>query len=346
MLDGSPDATARRGVIGAAIEGARAGAATLLTLVLLLAPGSAAAQEVIIEFNSATPAPAATNVCETGDTRAAEWMSRVSGLSDIKRTVDEFSKGTGASIDPSLYYSEKSATGQARGRANWAKVQSRIASIQKDLEGLGREAFTDWQPACEACNRFRSWWSLFDISRRQAADLLARRTADGSKVQARDTLVRWRVDQTTLGGVTTFKRVEEKTIDVRELTQEQVEFQGGTSKDGKITYQPVAQLVSWYNTLVTLRPTADQDTPSASACLASMLPADTRLVPTVKQCRVEAYEQGMDFLVGRLVNALEFAKQSAQSHPMRQLLKDSKRMYDTACPTDSYPNNWRLRDYE
>lgn len=325
-------------------------ALTAAALTLAMAPAIALAQspprEIIIDFGSQAPPPA-TNVCETGDAKAFAWMSVAPGQGTIWQNVNLFLEGTALqSNDAIRYYNDASPAGQARALANWRDAQSQFRSIKSQLEALARSGHTSWQPACEACNRFRAWWDLLDVSAKQKDDLSKRTTADGPKAQGSNTLVEWQLSASNVGGVTTYTRTARNSIDVTRLTQAQVEFAGETSS-GATTFYGVQLLVRWYNELATKRPTAVPASPDALACLKNMLPADDKAVPTVNQCRLEHYEQGMDFLVSRLVTSLEqAARRTPSSFPMKQLLKDSKRLYDTACPGDSFPNNWRLREYE
>lgn len=325
---------------------AGSGAAILSAIALLLSPAPVVAQEVIIDMGAGGSSSTPTNVCETGDTKAASWMSRAPVLSEIKRNVDLFVVGTSSSVDPSFYYSEKSAAGLAKGQENWRKAQTSIASVKEILEKLASVSFTDWQPACEACNRFRSWWNLFDVARKQAADMASRKTADGAKTQGPDTIVKWKLEQTVLGGIATFSRTAEQSVNVKGLTDEQVEYRGETDSSGNPTYYGVTQLVTWYNALASQKPTADPADPDAKACLANMLPRDLKVVPTVKQCKVDHFEQGIDILVGRLVQSLIHAGKSKASNRMTTLLKDSKGLFNSSCPRNSYPNNWRLTEFE
>lgn len=348
MTTETPVSLSARAVVRSRTGLARALTAAVFTLAM--APGFALAQspagEIIIDFGSQAPPPA-TNVCETGDAKAFAWMSVAPVQGTVWQNVNLFLDGTALQPNDAVrYYDDASPAGQARALANWRDAQSQFRSIKSQLENLARTGHTNWQPACEACNRFRAWWDLLDVAAKQRDDLSKRTTADGPKSQAPNTLVERQLAASNVAGVTTYARTVKSSIDVTRLTQAQVEFPGDTS-GGATTFYAVQLLVRWYNELATKRPTAVPSSPDAQACLKNMLPSDDKAVPNVNQCRLEHYEQGMDFLVRRLVQSLEqAARSSPTSFAMKQLLKDSKRLYDTACPGDSYPNNWRLRQYE
>lgn len=331
----------------------------LLVAAVSLMPRAADAQDIICFScaKSSPTVPADQRACLTDRKQAADWMARTPFLKEVKKNVDLFVAGSERNIDPRFFYND--ANNKDLGNHYRDAVQGRVRSVvQGELDRIATDYFTKWQPACEACVRFQSWWQLFEIARQQREDLSQRTEPDGPKTQEPHVLYAWQVKRGLLGG---YSRDERTKVDIRTLRQEQVEFQGARES----VYEGVQKLVDQYNILAKLRSTVDRQPqddgtepaaggPSPAACEANMLPKDSSVAYSTKQCTVDLYEQLMDKLAGRLVDSLQYAASQKPAKPtftMKQLLLSSRdakgnRLYDTACPDEAFPGNYKLRDFE
>ncbi len=266
-----------------------------------------------------------------------------------KTEIDNFAaRSSVVDADTGFYYGDPKSIG--RGREIWAEVRGKIQGIQSQLDELAKLQYTAWQPACEACNRYRDWWNIFNVAAHQSDDMSRRRSAGGSQSQDTETLVEWSLIGQGDGPPT--GRTAVTSIDVKKLTKLQVEFKGATDQNN-IRYWGISDLVEQYNALAKVRPRGPVTDANQTNCRANLLP-DVPAKANATGCILEDFEQGIDIVVGRMIRSLNYALQlakanrisDAENYPMQRALRESKGQYNSLCPRSTYPNNGALWKYE
>ena len=313
------------------------GGATVLFLALLLTPVLAPAQQPggpgVIIGSPKSKQPLPTNICVVDALTSEAWIKGVQYLKEVKRNIDDF-VDKNLQVDASSFYTDPND--KTKGRTYRGEMQTQLKAMQGTLKKLSDDYSSKSQPACDTCHLFRAWWELTNVALTETGNFSSTAPAVLVKHQ-------WNTTSLTRTALAT------PSIDIKLLTRQQVDYQGGTLKAvGQAAPRQlygVKQMVDIYHDLASKKPPDDPNADSA-VCNANMFPSSGTTARSTKQCNVDMWRINMDWVVGEIINSLEEAKKGGASDTMMALLTNSKGGYDTSCPKPVFPDNFLLGRFE